>query len=65
MVELFHFPPSLCSQKVRLALAEKGVVYDARLVNIGPVLENYEPWYARIKSLRRVDRGSRPRRGLL
>lgn len=48
MVELFHFPPSLCSQKVRLALAEKGVAYDARLVNIGPVLENYEPWYARI-----------------
>ncbi len=45
---LFHFPPSLCSQKVRLALAEKGVDWTSRLVNIGPPLENYEPWYARL-----------------
>ena len=47
-VVLYHFPPSLCSQKVRLALVEKGVQWTPRLVNIGPVLENYEPWYARI-----------------
>lgn len=45
---LYHFWPSLCSQKVRLALAEKGVAYTSRLVNIGPPMENYEPWYARI-----------------
>lgn len=45
---LYHFPPSLCSQKVRLALREKGVAFDERLVNIGPRMENYEAWYARI-----------------
>ena len=47
-ITLYHFPPSLCSQKVRLALAEKGVAYTSRLVNIGPIMENYEPWYARL-----------------
>lgn len=47
-VVLFHFWPSLCSQKVRLALAEKGVVYEGRLVNIGPPLENYDPDYVRL-----------------
>lgn len=47
-VELYHFPPSLCSQKVRLALSEKDVAWTSRLVNIGPPMENYEPWYARI-----------------
>ena len=47
-VQLYHFPPSLCSQKVRLALAEKGVAWESTMVNIGPPMENYEPWYARI-----------------
>lgn len=47
-VTLYHALPSLCSQKVRLALAEKGVDYDARLVDIGPSMENYEPWYVRL-----------------
>ena len=47
-VELYHFPPSLCSQKVRLALTEKGVPWESRLVNIGPPMENYEAWYARL-----------------
>lgn len=45
---LYNLEPSLCSQKVRLALAEKGVAYASRTVDIGPRLENYEPWYARI-----------------
>ena len=47
-VVLFHHPGSLCSQKVRLALAEKGVAYEARVIDIGPRGQNYEPWYARI-----------------
>ncbi len=45
---LYHFPHSLCSQKVRLALAEKGARYEERVVNIGPAHENYEPWYMRL-----------------
>jgi len=47
-VVLYHFPPSLCSQKVRVVLEEKGVGYTSKLVNIGPPMENYEPWYARL-----------------
>ncbi|MFO0559945.1 MAG: glutathione S-transferase family protein [Polyangiales bacterium] len=47
-VLLYHHPGSLCSQKVRLALAEKGVEYRAQVVDIGPRGENFEPWYARI-----------------
>ncbi len=47
-ITLYHFPPSLCSQKVRLALAEKGVEWEGRIVDIGPAMENYEGWYARI-----------------
>ena len=47
-VVLFHFWPSLCSQKVRLVLTEKGVDYEGRLVNIGPPMENYEPAYVRL-----------------
>jgi len=33
-VQLYHFPGSLCSQKVRIALAEKGVEWDEVVVNI-------------------------------
>lgn len=47
-VTLFHIWPSLCSQKVRLVLAEKGVPYADRLVDIGPRMQNYEPWYVRL-----------------
>jgi ganglioside-induced differentiation-associated protein 1 len=47
-VTLFHIWPSSCSQKVRLGLAEKGVAYHGRIVNIGPPMENYEPWYVRM-----------------
>ncbi|MFZ9886811.1 MAG: glutathione S-transferase family protein [Myxococcota bacterium] len=48
LVTLYHVLPSNCSQKVRLVLAEKGVAYDGRSVNIGPAMENYEPWYVRL-----------------
>lgn len=44
-VTLYHYPFSNCSTKVRLALAEKGVEYRARLVDIGPAVEQTEPWY--------------------
>ena len=47
-VTLYHVLPSNCSQKVRLVLAEKGVPYVGRVVNIGPAMENYEPWYVRL-----------------
>jgi glutathione S-transferase len=45
---LYGFPGSLCSQKVRLALAEKGAAYQNRLVDIELRLQNYEPWYLRL-----------------
>lgn len=45
---LYGFPGSLCSQKVRLALAEKQVAYENRFVDIELRLVNYEPWYLRL-----------------
>jgi glutathione S-transferase len=47
-VILYGFPGSLCSQKVRLALTEKGVAYEDRFVDIELRLTNYEPWYLRL-----------------
>jgi glutathione S-transferase len=47
-VVLYGFPGSLCSQKVRVALAEKGVAYEDRFVDIELRLTNYEPWYVRL-----------------
>ena len=47
-VTVYGFYGSFCTQKVYLALAEKGVQARRRLVNIGPPMENYEPWYARL-----------------
>jgi glutathione S-transferase len=44
----YGFPGSLCSQKVRLTLAEKGVAYEDRFVDIELRLTNYEPWYLRL-----------------
>ncbi len=46
--KLYHFPGSLCSQKVRLALAEKQVAYDVQIVEIELKMENYEPWYVEL-----------------
>ncbi len=48
VVHLYHFPTSLCSQKVRLALAEKGVAWQGTIVNIGPAHEQLQPWYAKL-----------------
>lgn len=45
---LYHFPVSLPSQQVRLALAEKHVEWDGRIVNTGPANEHLEPWYAKL-----------------
>ena len=45
---LYNIPPSLCSQKVRLALVEKGVAFTNRWIDIGPTSENYKPWYVKI-----------------
>lgn len=39
---------SFCTQKVYLTLAEKGVEARRRTVDIGPRMENYQPWYARL-----------------
>jgi len=47
-VTLYHFPTSLSSQEVRLALTEKGVAWDSKIVNIGPAHEHFAPWYAKI-----------------
>ena len=46
-VHLFHFGTSQCSQRVRLGLAEKGVPYTSRIVNL-PRGEHLEPWYGEI-----------------
>jgi len=47
-VTLYAFPPSHCSQKVRLALAEKHVAYTNRFVDIEIRLQNFEPDYLRL-----------------
>lgn len=48
--ELYHFGLSLCSQKVRTVLAEKGAAYISHDINIlPPVLENYHPDYLRLR----------------
>ena len=46
-VALYHSGPSICSQKVRLTLAAKGVQWDDREVNMF-IDENLEPSYMRI-----------------
>ena len=45
MLKLYHFCTSTCSKKVRLTLAEKGLEWESRHVDIGPRQENTEPWY--------------------
>jgi glutathione S-transferase len=47
-VTLYAFPPSHCSQKVRLALAEKHVAYTNWFVDIEMRLQNFEPGYLRL-----------------
>ena len=45
---LYHVGPSPYAQRARLALIEKGVDWEGRVVDIGPRMENYEPWYMRL-----------------
>lgn len=48
--ELYHFAFSLCSQKVRLCLAEKAAAYIAHDINLSsPHLGNYDPAYVRLR----------------
>ena len=50
--ELYHFALSLCSQKVRAVLAEKGAGYAAHDINLSlPHLANYDPAYVRLRIL--------------
>jgi len=44
---LYHSPFSTCSQKVRLALAEKGLDYDSRIIELSRQ-EHLEDWYLAI-----------------
>ena len=46
-LKLYHFNNSVCSQKVRLALAEKGLEWDEQLVDLFK-LEQYEPDYVKL-----------------
>lgn len=47
MIELYHHPVSPASQRVRLVLAEKGVDYEARYVDL-PAKQNLDDWYLRL-----------------
>ena len=44
MLELYHFNNSVCSQKVRMALAEKGLEWTEHEVDLFK-LEQYDPKY--------------------
>ncbi len=54
--ELYHFGFSICSQKVRTALAEKGVGYLAH--ELEPT-ENYRPGYVRLRLFAAGEQASR------
>ncbi len=45
---LYHHALSFGSQMARLVLAEKGVAWDGRQVDIGPLHQNYRHWYMNI-----------------
>lgn len=46
-IKLYHFPGSLCSQKVKLVLAEKNLDWESHLVNL-LTFENLTPDYMRL-----------------
>src|SRR5258708_3410552 len=48
MPTLYHFPPSPYSLRARLALEEKGVTWESRVIDIIARRENYAPWYVRL-----------------
>ena len=45
---LYDNPVSFSSQVVRFVLAEKGIPFKERLMDVGPALQNYDPWYLKI-----------------
>jgi glutathione S-transferase len=47
MLTLYHYVNSLCSQKVRMCLAEKGLDWQSRHVHLGK-FEQWQPAYTRI-----------------
>jgi 2,5-dichlorohydroquinone reductive dechlorinase len=48
--ELYHFALSLCSQKVRVCLFEKGASFVAHDINLqSPLLGNYDPAYVKLR----------------
>ena len=48
--ELYHFALSLCSQKVRICLVEKGADFVAHDINLqSPLLGNYDPAYVKLR----------------
>jgi glutathione S-transferase len=50
MIELYHHPLSPASQKVRIVLAEKGIEYVSKVVNL-PAKENLAEWYLKLNPL--------------
>jgi glutathione S-transferase len=47
MLKLYHYWSSVCSQKVRMSLAEKGLAWESQHVDIF-AFENYEPAYTKL-----------------
>src|SRR5262245_4227046 len=47
MLKLYHYWSSVCSQKARMCLAEKGLDWQSRHVDLF-TFENYEPWYTKL-----------------
>ena len=47
MVRLYHYWSSVCSQKARMYLAEKGIPWESRHVDIFK-FENYSDWYTKL-----------------
>ncbi len=50
MLTLYSHPMSPCAQKVRITLAEKGLDFETRHIDL-PGKENLEPWYLKINPL--------------
>lgn len=50
MIELYTHPMSPCAQKVRLVLAEKGLAWQGRHVDLANK-ENLQPWYLELNPL--------------
>lgn len=48
MLKLYHFWSSTCSRRVRLCLAEKGLEWDSRHVDLGAKFEHLTDWYLKI-----------------